>query len=110
MLVERLWRSVKYEAVSFPAYESIRAAPQGLGRSLTCSNQTRPHRALDGKTPAEVSGDNLTPRLTAAESDHREAPLKEWNMLSKQLGPPLTEVGYVDGEGFIAKGERRPNL
>ena len=89
MLVERLWRSVKYEAVSFPAYESIRAAPQGLGRSLTCSNPTRPPRALDGKTPAEVSGDNLTPPLTAAESAHREAPLKEWNLLSKQLRPPL---------------------
>ena len=64
--VERLWRSVKYEEVYLQAYDSISAAHQGLGRYLTFYNQTRPHRALDGKTPEEVYGDNLTPRLTAA--------------------------------------------
>jgi putative transposase len=66
VFVERLWRSVKYEEVYLRAYDSICAARQGLGRYLTFYNQTRPHRALDGKTPEEVYCTNLTPRLTAA--------------------------------------------
>ena len=49
VFVERLWRSVKYEEVYLRAYDSIRAAPQGVERSLTCSNQTRPHQALTAK-------------------------------------------------------------
>ena len=48
------------------AYDSIRAARQGLGRYLTVYNQHRPHRALDGHTPEQVYDDNLTTRLTAA--------------------------------------------
>ncbi len=39
-------------------------------------NQTRPHRTLDAKTLDQVYYDNLTTRLTAASSDHREAPPK----------------------------------
>ena len=66
VFVERLWRSVKYEEVYLRAYDSISAARQGVGRYLTFYNQTRPHRALDGKTPEEVYSDNLTARLTAA--------------------------------------------
>ena len=66
VFVERLWRSVKYEEVYVRAYDSIRAARQGLGRYLTGYNQHRPHRALDGHTPEQVYYDNLTTRLTAA--------------------------------------------
>ena len=66
VFVERLWRSVKYEEVYLRAYDCIRAARQGLGRYLTFYNQHRPHRALDGHTPEQVYGDNLTTRLTAA--------------------------------------------
>ena len=66
VFVERLWRSVKYEEVYLRAYDSIRAARQGVGRYLTFYNQTRPHRARDGKIPEEVYDDHLTARLTAA--------------------------------------------
>ena len=59
-------RSVKYEEVYVRAYDSIRAARQGLGRYLTGYNQHRPHRALDGHTPEQVYDDNLTTRRTAA--------------------------------------------
>ena len=55
-----------YEEVYLRAYDSISAARQGMGRYLTFYNQTRPHRALDGKTPEEVYCDNLMARLTAA--------------------------------------------
>ena len=66
MFVERLWKSIKYEEVYLHAYETVSAAHQGLERYLTFYNQTRPHWALDGKTPDQVYYDNLPVRLTAA--------------------------------------------
>ena len=66
VFVERLWRSIKYEEVYLHAYESVSAAQQGLERYLTFYNQTRPHRALDGRTPDGVYADNLPARRTAA--------------------------------------------
>jgi putative transposase len=66
VFVERLWKSIKYEEVYLHAYETVSAAHQGLERYLTFYNQTRPHRALDGKTPDQVYYDNLPARLTAA--------------------------------------------
>ncbi len=66
VFVERLWKSIKYEEVYLHAYETVGAAQQGLARYLTCYNQTRPHRALDGHTPDGVYFDNLPARHTAA--------------------------------------------
>jgi len=65
VLVERLWRSVKYEEVYLHAYETVRAAQQGLARYLTFYNQARPHRALDGHTPDGVYFDNRPALPTA---------------------------------------------
>ena len=66
VFVERLWKSIKYEEVYLHAYETVSAAHQSVERYLTLYNQTRPHRALDGKTPDKVYYDNLPARLTAA--------------------------------------------
>jgi putative transposase len=54
VLVERLWRSVKYEEVYPNAYATPREARQGLTRYLTFYNDTRPHQALGYRTPGEV--------------------------------------------------------
>ncbi len=66
VFVGRLWRSIKYEEVYLHVYETVGAAHQGLDRYLTFYNQTRPHQALDGKTPDQVYYENRTTRLTAA--------------------------------------------
>jgi putative transposase len=66
VFVERLWKSIKYEEVYLHAYETVRAAQQGLERYLTFYNQARPHRALDSHTPDGVYIDNLPTRRTAA--------------------------------------------
>ena len=66
VFVERLWKSIKYEEVYLHAYDTVSAAHQGLERYLTFYNQTRPHQALDGRTPDQVYDDNLTTRRTAA--------------------------------------------
>ncbi|BFU93087.1 MAG: hypothetical protein NTAFB01_42740 [Nitrospira sp.] len=66
VFVERLWRSLKYEAVYLHAYEPVGAAREGGARYLLCYNQQRPHRALDAQTPDPVYCTTLTTQLTAA--------------------------------------------
>ena len=51
VFVERLWRSVKYEAVYLHAYESVAAARAGIARYRVFYNTRRPHSSLDGHTP-----------------------------------------------------------
>lgn len=65
VVVERLWRSLKYEEVYLQAYETICDAQEGVARYLTFYNQSRPHQALDGQTPDRVYWDNLPARPTA---------------------------------------------
>jgi putative transposase len=54
VFVERLWKSVKYEAVYLHAYDSVAEARQGLQRYFQFYNQRRPHSSLDGQTPNAV--------------------------------------------------------
>ena len=59
VFVERLWRSLKYEEVYLHAYDSPADAKAGIGRWMAFYNDTRPHQALDNRTPADVySGAN----------------------------------------------------
>ena len=55
VLVERLWRSVKYEEVYLKAYDSIGAARASLGQYFTYYNSKRRHQSLDRRTPDNVS-------------------------------------------------------
>ena len=56
VLVERLWRSVKYEEVYLKAYESVAEARAGIEAYLRFYNSERPHQTLDYRTPAQVLG------------------------------------------------------
>jgi putative transposase len=51
VLVERLWKSVKYEHVYLHAYESVDEAKQQLTRYFSFYNSRRPHSSLGGTTP-----------------------------------------------------------
>jgi putative transposase len=51
VFVERLWRSVKYEAVYLRAYESIGHARDSLGSYFAFYNAKRRHQSLDRQTP-----------------------------------------------------------
>ena len=51
ILVERLWRSLKYECVTLHAWAGGREARAGIGQWITFYNQRRPHAALGGRTP-----------------------------------------------------------
>ena len=54
IMVERLWRSLKYEDIYLRDYESVRDLIEGLKKYFDFYNNDRPHQSFDGKTPAEV--------------------------------------------------------
>jgi putative transposase len=54
VVVERLWRSVKYEEVYLRAYDSVSDARASIGRYLDLYNRRRPHSSLDGRSPDQA--------------------------------------------------------
>jgi putative transposase len=54
VLLERLWRSLKYECVYLNAFENGAQARQQISAWLKHYNHTRPHSMFDGQTPDEV--------------------------------------------------------
>jgi putative transposase len=54
VFIERFWRSLKYEDVYLHAYESASEARAAIGKYIDFYNGTRPHSALDGRTPDAV--------------------------------------------------------
>ena len=54
IFIERLWRSLKYEAVYLHELTDGFKAERVIGEWIDFYNTERPHSSLDGKTPAEV--------------------------------------------------------
>jgi putative transposase len=54
IIVERLWRSVKYEEVYIKDYEQGADAYEGLGGYFDFFNDKRPHQSLGYRTPSAV--------------------------------------------------------
>jgi len=54
IFIERLWRSLKYEAVYLHDLTDGFAAERVIGEWIAFYNTERPHSALDGATPAEI--------------------------------------------------------
>jgi putative transposase len=54
IFIERLWRSLKYEAVYLHEMTDGFVAERVIGDWLTFYNEVRPHSSLGGKTPAEI--------------------------------------------------------
>jgi len=67
ILLERLWRTVKYEEVYLKAYSSGREARAGLDAYFHFYNNQRPHQALGYRTPAEVHAE-----IQGHQQNHRE--------------------------------------
>jgi putative transposase len=53
-VIERLWRSMKYECVYLHAWETGSEAKAGVKKWMEFYNRKRPHSALGGKPPAVV--------------------------------------------------------
>ena len=54
VMIERLWRSMKYECVYLNAFETGSEAREGIGNWVNLYNEKRPHSKLDDKTPHEA--------------------------------------------------------
>ena len=54
VVIERFWKSLKYEEVYVHAYESTSEAKAGIGKYVNFYNSERPHSTLDGSTLDEV--------------------------------------------------------
>ncbi len=53
IMIERLWRSVKYEEVYLKDYESVQECRSRLAAYLEFYNQERLHQSLKYRTPLE---------------------------------------------------------
>ncbi len=65
IMVERLWRSVKYEEIYLKDYESVGELTAALKQYFTFYNEERPHQSHGGQTPAEVYYDSAPLALAA---------------------------------------------
>ena len=54
IMVERLWRSLKYEDIYIRDYESVEDLVKGLRSYFEFYNNQRPHQSFGGLTPAEI--------------------------------------------------------
>jgi len=54
VMIERLWRSLKYECVYLHAFETGSDLRQALKRWIDFYNTRRPHSSLDDRTPDEA--------------------------------------------------------
>jgi putative transposase len=54
VMVERLWRSVKYEHVYLTAYDNVLQAKQEIAKYLKWYNSERAHSSLNKQTPDEA--------------------------------------------------------
>jgi putative transposase len=66
VMIERLWRSVKYEEVYLKAYESIPEARKELAAYFDFYNMRRRHQGLDNRTPNEIYWSTLHKEQEAA--------------------------------------------
>ena len=54
VVIERFWRSIKYEDIYLKSYETVRELIKGIKSYITRYNQYRPHRSLNEATPEEI--------------------------------------------------------
>jgi hypothetical protein len=87
VFVERLWRSVKYEAIDLRAYDTVSTARASIGRYLAFYNEPRPHSSLDRRTPDQASFDRLP--HPAAASTRQDIHLSKPRSLFRHTETPL---------------------
>jgi putative transposase len=59
VLIERFWRTIKYEAIHLHSFDTVEQAKQAIERFIKFYNEERPHQALRYKTPNQVYKENI---------------------------------------------------
>ncbi len=109
IMIERLWRSLKYEEVFTKAYASVAEARSGIGRWIKQYNDNRPHQALGYRTPTEIfaappglwicgqrSALPTTPQAQPQQQEKDSHAEKE--MLISSIVPAAVAGSYLTGE------------
>jgi len=65
-MIERLWRSLKYECIYLNAFETGSEARIGIGKWMTYYNAERPHSSHGILTPEEAYEYKVKPMRIAA--------------------------------------------
>ena len=65
VLIERLWRSLKYECTGLHAFQTGSELRAGLLRWISCCNARRPHSTLAGRTPDKACEAGRMEKLAA---------------------------------------------
>ncbi|GBE57859.1 integrase core domain protein [bacterium BMS3Abin01] len=65
IMIERLWRTVKYDDIYLRDYETVEQLTAGLREFFDDYNNERPHSSLGGKTPAQIYFDSSSLRQAA---------------------------------------------
>jgi putative transposase len=65
-MIERLWRSLKYECIYLNAFETGSGARTGIAEWLAYYNTERPHSTQGILTPNEVYDRKIVPTRLAA--------------------------------------------
>ena len=86
VFIERLWRSLKYEAVYLHEMTDGFVAERVIGQWIEFYNTARPHSALDGRTPAEAYSagrpvDMMDNASALPTSPQAQQPQKAFNMI-----------------------------
>ena len=74
VLIERLWRSLKYECVYMQSFAGGQEARVRIGQWLDHYNSSRPHLSLGGQFPAVVYARSAGLRSTAVEKSQGTFP------------------------------------
>ena len=88
IFIERLWRSLKYEAVYLHELSDGFRAQKVISRWVAFYNSQRPHSALGGATPAEAYDRGLpaeSRKKTSRSSPSLPAPLQHQDEVNKNL-------------------------
>ena len=54
IVIERFWRTLKYEDVYLKGYGTLREASKGIGKFIHYYNTKRLHSSIDYQTPSEA--------------------------------------------------------
>jgi len=65
-MIERFWRSIKYEEIYLHAYTNVPEARAGIEKYIKFYNQRRPHSSLAGPPPDQAYCNQAKPIPVAA--------------------------------------------
>lgn len=65
IVIERFWRSLKYDEVYLKDYNNVPECREGIGRYIQKYNSFRPHSSLGGITPDMAYGNNQDIKLVS---------------------------------------------